>query len=501
MPAGKLEKREFHDFAGGLNLIAEATELAPNESPDMLNMILTERGAAVKRLGNEAEAQGSLPNTVPTNLYWSNFLGQFLLQTGTKLWRRTAIGTWTEITRTGPVDAFPSAARRTIADFRDGTADAVVFISAVGSEGVQTYTGSGSITAAVAGPATFGAVWQNRFWTGSGVSSILGFSNPAVGNAYPNSVNIRDKDTAFLRAAIAAPIGNLLVFKDHSTYRINDSNTGSYTTIDANHGASGPLAVNSLKGIVCCVNEEGIWITDGNNALEEASAKIRPLFGPTMLNLALRDGWTVGITNDTFLISLSRVGSSVNDLTIEFDPVAGWMVPHSYGAVAFARSEGAIEETFLAHTAAVGSKAQIRKVQKGGSDGGAAIAAHFRGHWIRPERDVLAQLRRTKVTARGDFDFYISKDFQRGDGAVRSVSVGGTPIFYGGGVPGEYGPAGGYGYVDLYSWGPVRSASFLVRESSTISFNKPTIVGAGQEEEGAFSLYGVRYDFIPLGDA
>src|SRR5262245_54990583 len=51
--AKKLAYSEIYigDFSGGLNIRDALTELANNETPDCLNVVLDERGAAHKRLG------------------------------------------------------------------------------------------------------------------------------------------------------------------------------------------------------------------------------------------------------------------------------------------------------------------------------------------------------------------------------------------------------------------------------------------------------------------
>ena len=83
-------------------------------------------------------------------------------------------------------------------------------------------------------------------------------------------VDIRDVDTK-PTTAIGSGMGmditgkpSLLVFKEMSTYRLNDPSTGSYTTLHSRGGgAAGPMAVASNLGRICSINREGIWVTDG----------------------------------------------------------------------------------------------------------------------------------------------------------------------------------------------------------------------------------------------
>jgi hypothetical protein len=55
---------QITDFSGGLNVRDAATELSENESPDLLNVVLDERGGVTKRLGYSKWNPAPLPNVL-----------------------------------------------------------------------------------------------------------------------------------------------------------------------------------------------------------------------------------------------------------------------------------------------------------------------------------------------------------------------------------------------------------------------------------------------------
>jgi hypothetical protein len=75
---------------------------------------------------------------------------------------------------------------------------------------------------------------------------------------------MREKDGKTVTALFGG--SGLLAFKEDSTYRINDSTTGAYQTIDWNTGCVGPLAV--------CGSDEGIFVW-GLTASTGAAASAR----------------------------------------------------------------------------------------------------------------------------------------------------------------------------------------------------------------------------------
>ena len=100
----------YHDFSGGLNLRDASGELAENESPDMMNITLDERGGITKRLGYAKDGSMSAFAANIVNLFYSSVLGQLVVQEGVNVRKRTAAGTFSL------VKAFSTAARVTFVE-------------------------------------------------------------------------------------------------------------------------------------------------------------------------------------------------------------------------------------------------------------------------------------------------------------------------------------------------------------------------------------------------
>src|SRR5262245_55031172 len=98
------------DFSGGLNVRDALTELASNETPDCMNIVLDERGGATKRLGYSKWNSVLLPSP-PTAGYESAVAGAILWysQADGKLYRDLAgvlsnVKTFTPNGRVGMAD-------------------------------------------------------------------------------------------------------------------------------------------------------------------------------------------------------------------------------------------------------------------------------------------------------------------------------------------------------------------------------------------------------------
>src|SRR3990172_8316488 len=275
-------------FDGGPNLRDAPTEVAANETPDCMNVTLDERGGAESRLGLlKLNAASLLPGT-PAFLSYSTVADALLAYISTRLglgrlYKSTDGGaTWTEVTWTPGPPLFTAGAQAAIVDFKNR----VVLVSTF--DGVYSFPSDLALpTRTVGGAANMEevrgsaiAVWQNKLWVTGDVredathsQARVWFSNAGneqlwtVASAF---VDIRDVDTKPC-TAVGAGTGmdvtgkpTLLVFKETSTYRMNDPATGAYTTLHSKGaGAASNNAIAANLGRICSINREGIWVTDG----------------------------------------------------------------------------------------------------------------------------------------------------------------------------------------------------------------------------------------------
>src|SRR5262245_7259255 len=315
----------IEDFSGGWNPRDAWSEIGRNEMPDMMNMTLDERGGVVKRLGltriNSAQLN-SLGNI--QSLHYSAALDKILAQIGAQMFASSDGGlTWTSL------GTWASTARCHMVDFLGK----VIVIHPV--DGVRTWDGT-TVTSKLGNSpnGTCIAVWQNALW------SIGDPANPsrvtrsdlgaATWTAQPVTVDIRAKDDQPL-TAIGGGQGTdevgrdgILVWKEASRYRINNSTTGAYTVEDYQYGASGPQCITTNFGVTCAISRKGIvQVAADESGL--ISTKIEPLFKPNQITFAQSAGMVAANQGaDRMVFSLPFDAAQQNSLTLEYSPVAGW---------------------------------------------------------------------------------------------------------------------------------------------------------------------------------
>lgn len=517
---------ELADFSGGLNIRDSWNAMAPNESPDMMNVTLDERGGLQKRLGSRRDDSTTiLADQPPNNLFYWPTTGQLIMQLGARVFKRTAADTYAEVERPAGADAFTTDARATFADFNGS------LYALHPADGVLKYTGSGTwslVTSAVKGVAL--AVWKNRLWAG-GPSSAganptrVWFSNIGNGDAWTTAsdfVDLRDvSDEPITALGLgqgldqgAVPVSGLLACKRNSVHRIQDAVTGAYTTLSTEAGAAGPLALTSLRGLICMVNDKGVWVTDGEGAPVIVSDKIEPVFEPTALNLAAMSNWCMGTHHDRIFLSLSEVGSSINTFAFEYSPAQGWFAPHDNPMAAYALNRDDDDHAYALSPEFSGTGSRLLKLCTGGKDrvgatgvGGTDIACRWQSTWSIPASHKLCRFRRTRVHGRGVFDLLIKLDFNLGSDHIHTLDLepSAAAIWDDGYLWDSgalWGPSNYQNHADVYSHGVGMAISFELRETSGLSHlgrSPMSMLPAG--EQGAVTLYSLCTDFVPLGYA
>lgn len=300
----------FDDFSGGVNLI----EPDPNRVWDALNMTVV-GNAAVKRFGAER-----LKATTATSKYVFStpLLTDVYSQEGASLYRYNA-PTWT--TRT-LVHTFSSSAKIAMCEF-NGILVVVHPVDGVYT-GVTTLT---SRSATVQG--TCIAVWQNKVWVGGDGTRIY-WSNAGDATLWTTAedfVDIREVDDA---AVTALGAGNgvdvvgrsgLMVFKESSRYRIFDSETGEYATLDAQHGAVGAEAVAFTNGRYVHLGKQAVYTFFEDGPSRPVSALIKPMWDSGS-SYPSADTYCVFACRGRFYMSHGEVagGSGDGDVIYEWIP-------------------------------------------------------------------------------------------------------------------------------------------------------------------------------------
>lgn len=540
-PGARRIQLDRHD--GGLNLRDAPSKMGADESPEAVNVTLDERGGVTCRLG--LSQLGGLPVAAnATFLYYSQVADALLAYVSTdsgngKLYKSTDAGSaWSLV-----LGSFTAGAQAAIVDFVGVNGPRVVLVNTIDGvysfaadllSNVHTAGGSANMTE-VRGSSI--AVWQNKLWvTGDPRDDTthsrarVWFSNGGNEQAWTVAsafVDIRDVDTLPC-TAIGAGQGmdvtgkpSLIVYKESSTYRINDSTTGSYTTLhNDGAGACSNKAVAEASGMICSINKYGIWVTDGLAVPRRVSGKIEPLFTPDGLDFTTVDTWAAGTYRDRVVFSVRRAQATKNDLMIEYHPTIGWIVAHVFRKDKTV-PEDALEpvavgpmavytkntQRLLSMVDTGGTYSNCHEVFKTGQDGttigqNRVIKSRYQTPWVPVVDYDEARLRALRVFGRGQCQVQVRLDFADNGDAYQLDFTGGTGFLWGTGQwgTGAWGEPAVESSVDVPLDQVCKHVSLVFSATTSTSAVRPKLLGDGNAMEvGAWAVYGLSVDVIPLG--
>lgn len=488
---------EIRDFSGGPNIRDAPPELAANECVDAWNVTFDERGGAASRLGYAKDNAVAFLGGVVHNQFWSQVLAAKITQAGPSLYLGTA-----------------AAANKTFT-----TSELVTFcemnsliVACHPTDGL--FTSADAITwTAVADPdapkGTCVAVWQNKVFVGRPDGSVHWSVATDPTNWVATDFNkLWEKDQ---QGIVALHVGSgqdilgkpgLLCFKQESTYRISDAATGAYTTVDGTVGAAGPLAVVGVGSKVISISKRGIfWWREDQAGMVEASDRFLPLWDPSQVNLAQLGLWCAGRVRNRAIFSLTRFGSTANDLAIEYSPDQAWLAPRSDAMSCYATSTGAGEVVYGGSPTASG---QTYQLNSGGTDDGVAISGRFQTRWIELSSGFLASVWQVRLQGRGSGDCTVRKDYASSGGDLAAFDFTLAANDYDAGLHYDtgllYGVPVFQSTVPRYSIGTCRQMSLLFEFTVSTTVSGPQVLGAGAAPQvGAFGLAGVTWLFTALG--
>jgi hypothetical protein len=495
------------DFSGGLNLRDAAPELATNESPDMWNVTLDERGGIQKRLGFRKWNSSAFGASLVKNTYAWPSGGTVLTQAGANLY----LGTSTTSSHT-----FTTAARVGFADFA-GKVWAVHPIDGVYS------SPDGSTWSAVAGSpkGSTTIAWQNRLIVGgdpSNPATLYGSGlgdgtdwSTAVGHGWTNQ--LRDNASSGsgdLVIAVGAASGvdiqgrpGLIVCKRSVTYRVYDSDTGAYQILDNAVGAASSLSVANLFGRTIILSTRGIYWTDGVSQLTPASQKIDPWFTSVQVAIDQPDLWCAGVKGDRVRFSMPRAGETANSVALEYHPLEGWITASSNAASCYTLNQNNAQQLLAGSPSVVG---QVWEMDVTGADNGAAIISRFQTRWLEPTAGHPIRMRRLRLSGNGTFNMNIFENYDVSSSQQLEAEITGNAAVYddAGAVYDNtlslYGPLKTQDHTDFYSLGVANAVSFQIQETSTLSTTaQPELGGTATAEIGAWSVYSLDLQYVPLG--
>lgn len=472
------------DFGGGLNLNDAPNELSPAETPNCKNVVFDDQGAVLKRLG--FVLTGFAPSSAITKIFWWKAASAFFTYCSTNktLYRTTDFVVYTS------TKVFSTGADIDMCDFNG------LLVVVHGADGVFTWNGAAFTSVAAAVTGTGIAVWQNKCWVvkgtsttnGSPTASRLSWCEPGDVTTWTGFVDVREKDNDRLMG-VAATEAALLVFKEESTYRVNNSTTGSYSMIDATNGAAGPNCVSVDGPRVYHFCRNGMFSTTGQQP-QELTRKVRPLFTPESLSIPNAVKAVVAPHyNGTLRVSYPTLGNTNNNVTIEYSLTRGWCTLHSYAFRFYVIGDSGFNLYSSDVTGAnlyglSGSSSNL------GGDNAAAIDCYWRSAWLQPGGGKKVRLRGALVAGFGSWTLRVYRDWSYTNFVDRALVLGDPTT------------AKVAAQAPVYSLGTARAFSFELRETSTaVPFTYAVTFSGATRTVGAVGLSGLMLDFVPLGVA
>jgi cytochrome c5 len=221
---------QLQDFSGGLNLRDAETQLADNESPEMWNVTLDERGGVVKRLGQtkwNASAAGALitqgyySQLVDRLLWYSKSDGKLYSDPGTGV--LTLRRTWTTGSRLGIVDFADKVYANHPVDGLYSSADGATWTAVVATSGLL-----GQVSSNTGSPGLVIPVSADTNWTRLTVGTLVDIYVRATGANLGNGK--KRKVTAVSQAAGTATVDAAAAATDADAGNVTfDSTCGVYT--------------------------------------------------------------------------------------------------------------------------------------------------------------------------------------------------------------------------------------------------------------------------------
>jgi hypothetical protein len=239
--------------------------------------------------------------------------------------------------------------------------------------------------------------------------------NNTVAGSWTNDLReVDDQAVTLIGAGQGVDINQkptLYVCKQNSAYRINDTESGAYTTLHASGaGAASGNAAATVLGRIVTINDVGIWVTDGIQTPKRISDKIQPLFEQD-LDLSTLASWTAGVQRDRVVFNVTR--KSGDRLQIEYHPLVGWLAVHK-GLSLGPTTVYTKNTRKLIAASSVNGKVYQQGV--GGTDDGVAIDCF----WSSKDFPLIggreARLRYLRMWGRGAFTMYMRTDYSRDQG-------------------------------------------------------------------------------------
>jgi len=378
------------DFTGGLNAIEDRFQLAPNESPDCLNVDIHRRGGVQRR--RSVRSWGTYDPfgdaTVPAELFEHrdqiNDSAKVVATRGDGVNALMAVGVgagWTAVTNTGQDEIYDHAMMNgkswfacklqatqsweTPSGVPDG-ATAVIPDSA-GAYQNDYATAAGNIFPHCQFVESHGGfMWAA--WTDEGAithPTRVRFSHPGYADRWSEDdwIDVGDEDGDQI-VAIKSFRDHLLVFMHRSVHAVfgYDRQNFQVVKVSSSVGAESKKNISvTPQGVWFFSPDRGVYFYNGDGEPQWAFEKIWPLMDNGSFNEASFDDVVVASVSGKIWVSVPQDDGT--DVTFVFDPAVGAWVRYGLaitGHVEFQNSSGLVE-----HLASTAGNAGLIKLDSG----------------------------------------------------------------------------------------------------------------------------------------
>lgn len=328
------------DFTGGLNLRADQFQLAPNESPDLLNVEIDPRGGVFSR-GGWKELGTASGTWSPKRLHpFYGTSSYLMMSTGAGVYYRTTSNfvslsltpdaTWGASFANWGSTLYMALGHTTAANKWNGTTLTALTVSGTGAwqnnytnpTGTHCPKAKLNITHA-------GKLWvANTTENGTAQPNRIRWSHENSPESWAELDFIDINDGSDGITGLASFAGQLIVYKTDSMYAIMGYNSDTFQVVELSRkvGAVSPMAVaTSERGAYCFSWPEGLHYYDGKS-LYDVFEPLRPMVSLSNINAAYTNKIFVNVINERIWLSLPySTDTAVTNPSCSFvyDPTIG----------------------------------------------------------------------------------------------------------------------------------------------------------------------------------
>lgn len=284
----ELRKIEFLNFSGGLNTQDASHEILPIQSPDFLNVDISQKGKFFTRSGF-AKLNTSII-TSATGIYGATYaLSKHIACALTTVLAKNNGGYGTTIQ-----SGLTNNTHTYFAEFEDAAGTAYLMgVNGVNAAWKSTGSGSASVittppTQWATNPPSFIAAHEGKMWSYTASTNLLCWSDDGTLDVWTTADNGGYESSAFnpkdgyTGTGIVSQKGGLVIFKQNSIYKSSGltSQSFSFSSLYDKIGCVAPRSIVNIGGKIFFLaqnkNDYGVYCLDDSGGLHWMSEQITP---------------------------------------------------------------------------------------------------------------------------------------------------------------------------------------------------------------------------------